>query len=380
MPPHIRLHLTRSGRLTRQQSGRAARAQQRHRTHRHRAARRARCAGPGGEAGDGVLDGHLVCLLEQRRAAGRVVAGTAGSPHSRRRRGHHCAARSASPRPNRTPHDLAVREAGLRLSVGPGDAPVIAAHDSGRSVDPLGPAVAVDAASSTCMVVARTALEAVGGVPLGRDLDIATVELFGRLRRAGGAAVVVPSAPVLDHRPVESLSSLRRPFDLDGDRWRAAVERSGPALYRVARTVPAHRLRFAITVSAPSMKVGRALGRLAPRPGTGRGATPTRPRGTGSDPRPCRRPRCALARRACRAARPRARARDSWTTSGPVGHQPPGIDRDSRVRGSRSGSGGVTPLRRTPRTRTSTPVGVLLQATDHRLFGPVDRILGTSMR
>ena len=81
-------------------------------------------------------------------------------------------------------------------------------------------------------------LEAVGGLPLADNLDIATVESLPRLQRNGGTGVVVPGAPVLDHRLITSLRSLHHPIDHADPAWRAAVERSGPALYRTARSVP----------------------------------------------------------------------------------------------------------------------------------------------
>jgi hypothetical protein len=70
----------------------------------------------------------------------------------------------------------------------------------------------------------------------------------------------VPSAVVVDHRPVATSASLTRPVRPDSPAWRALVDDAGPALLREASPLTAPRQRIAITIAAPSRKVASRWG------------------------------------------------------------------------------------------------------------------------
>ncbi|MEY2459904.1 MAG: hypothetical protein QOG30_1734, partial [Acidimicrobiaceae bacterium] len=158
----------------------------------------------------------------------------------------------ARPRAQATPHDGRVRSAGLSIDVTADGVPVVVAAGAGTVVEPDRPASEVAAASAACVLFDRAAYEKAGGLAITDDLDIALVELCTRLRSGGGRIVVEPTAVMIDHRPVRSRRQLRTPIDSDGVAWRAAIERSGPALFRSARRMAPGLLRFVITVAAPS--------------------------------------------------------------------------------------------------------------------------------
>lgn len=65
---------------------------------------------------------------------------------------------------------------------------------------------------------------------------------------------------MVDHRPVRSRRDLRGPADPAGPAWRAAIDRSGPALLRAARPLAGDSLRFVLTIAAPSAKVAARWG------------------------------------------------------------------------------------------------------------------------
>lgn len=162
-----------------------------------------------------------------------------------------------------TPHDLLVRHAGLELLIGPDGAPLPRAGSAGlgpADVDP-GPTVSATAAG---IAVDRRAWSDVGGLtpPAPGDLDAAVADLCIRLGRAGGRIEVAPHALVVDRRPVLHRSDLATPLAEDGAPWRSVVDLHGAALARLA-TGPA-RLdapsTVTITTATPSRK-------LAPRSG-----------------------------------------------------------------------------------------------------------------
>lgn len=157
-----------------------------------------------------------------------------------------------------TPHDGRVREAGWRIDLVDG-APLPRARGAGDHVERHRAVETVDAASSACLVLDRAAVERVGGLDRSLDLDAALVVLFARLRRAGHDAVVVPDALVADHRPVVDRAALTRPWSPGSSQWRAALDRAGPLLRR-AFVPGADRLSIALTVAAPSEKVAARWG------------------------------------------------------------------------------------------------------------------------
>ena len=273
------------------------------------------------------------------------------------------------PRRRGTPHDSRVRSAGLSLDLSDG-VPVVTALGAGATPAPERPAHSVGAASAACLLLERAGYQRAGGLPLADDLDVAVAELCVKLQARGGAVVVVPGSVMTDARPVPSRRALRSPIPPASRTWRAAVERSGPAFVRATRPSAACSTRFAFTVAAPSRKVAPRWGdwHLAE-------AMAAALRRRGHD---------VLLQTADRADHPAGRAADVHVV----------------VRG-------LQPVRRTPgqrhvlwiinhpesidddeldaadlvlvasplfaahlRTRTQTPVDVLLQATDHHRFYP----------
>jgi glycosyltransferase involved in cell wall biosynthesis len=160
-----------------------------------------------------------------------------------------------------TPHDLRVRELGLEVIALPSSGPVVEARGAGTRGRPDQGVVEVAASSGACLLVDRIAFDEAGGLASIEIFDAAVVDLCGRLRAGGGKVVVVPSAVVTDHRPVRSRRSLTRPIDPDSRAWRAVVDRQGPTLLQLARgdRVTEH-LRIALTVAAPSLRVAPRWG------------------------------------------------------------------------------------------------------------------------
>jgi hypothetical protein len=263
-----------------------------------------------------------------------------------------------------------VRAAGIDLEVVADGVPAPRAHGAGSVPDPAAPPFETDAASGACFVVARTQYQQVGGLSAAEDLDVAVVELSARVRERGGRILVVPGAAVVDQRPVRSWAELRGPADPHGAGWAGALARSGPLLLRSVRPQPEGDLRFALTVAAPSAKVAARWGdwhladalagalrrrghevRLQTLDHAGDPATRTADvhvvlRGTAPVPRVGRH-RHVL-----------------WIISHPEAVEDAELDAADLV------------LVASPRfaaharTRTATPVGVLLQATDAQRFFP----------
>lgn len=166
----------------------------------------------------------------------------------------------ARPLRSATAHDLSVRHRGLTVDVAD-DRPVPRALGAGERPDPTAPPADVAAASGACVVVDRRAYEDAGGLPPIADVDAALVELCARLRAAGGRVRVVPSSVVVDHRPVRSVDALAHPVEADSPSWQAVVERQGPTLVQLARghAVTA-TLTFVITVAAPDERAAAKWG------------------------------------------------------------------------------------------------------------------------
>jgi len=158
-----------------------------------------------------------------------------------------------------TPHDGRVRSAGLSLELY-GGVPVVTARGAGDTPAPQRPVHEVGAASAACLLVDRAGYQRSGGLPLTDDLDVAVAELCVKLQARGGAVVVVPGSVMTDARPVPSRRALRSPIPAASSAWRAAVERSGPAFVRATRPSSACLTRFAFTVAAPSLKVAPRWG------------------------------------------------------------------------------------------------------------------------
>jgi glycosyltransferase involved in cell wall biosynthesis len=159
-----------------------------------------------------------------------------------------------------TPHDGRVRAVGLVIDVAD-EAPILRAPDAGAApTAPPDAATPIEGASAACVLVDRRALDAAGGVPETADPDIACYELTRRLRAQGGNVVAVPGAVVVDERPVRTRRALDEPVPTDTMAWRGYVDANGPALLRAASPLPAGTLRVAFTVAAPSEKVAARWG------------------------------------------------------------------------------------------------------------------------
>lgn len=288
-----------------------------------------------------------------------VVASVPALVHPRRALGH------------ATPHDGLLRHEGLRLEATAGGVPVVRPVRAGEPADPTRPGSDVAAGSAACFVVDRSAYEAAGGLGPASDLDAAVVGLCTRLRLAGGRIVSVPAALVVDHRRVASLAALRRPIEDDGDGWSSLIREHGPALIRSVEGADLAGLRFALTVSAPSAKVAlrwgdwyfaEAMGESLRRLGhTVRLQTLDRagdPAGRACD--------VHLVLRGLAPVRRSAGQRHVlWVISHPESVEAKECDEADLVLVASERFAEAL------RSRTSTPVEVLLQATDHRRFRPL---------
>jgi hypothetical protein len=317
--------------------------------------------------------GHALCFLEptsepldpswlaRLTAAldGTTVAATPMLVHPRR------------PRASATPHDLQVRELGLDLVDTDALGPRVVAHAAGEVPHPAGRAVEVSAGSSACLVVDRAAFDEAGGLAAIDDLDAAMVDLCSRIRAGGKRVLAVPSAVVVDHRPVRSRRSLELPVDPRSPSWHAVVHRQGAALAQLARgTRLTEHLRIALTVAAPSARVASQwgdwhLGEAMARSLRRQGHSVRLQRADQADD---------LAGRSCdvhvvlRGLNPVPRTPGQrhvlWLISHPESIDQRELDEADLVLVASSRY--AAHLRRL----TDTPVEVLLQATDHRRFRP----------
>jgi Glycosyl transferases group 1 len=269
-----------------------------------------------------------------------------------------------------TPHDGLVRSAGVALRLDGVGTPTAEAIEAGATPDLAGEVTAVDAGSGAALLVDRVAYEAAGGLAAADDLDAAVVELCTHLRARGGRVVVVPGAVVVDHRPVRTRRELRFAVDPAGGGWAATVERSGSALRRAADPRACPPLQIAVTLAAPSAKVAERWGdwHLAQ-------ALAGSLRRLGQEVRvQTANQSDHLAGRSCdvhvvlRGVRPVRRTPGQhhvlWIISHPEAVDDEELDTADLVLVASPRFAGHV------RRRTSTPVEVLLQATDHRRFTP----------
>jgi Glycosyl transferases group 1 len=159
-----------------------------------------------------------------------------------------------------TAHDGLVRFAGVGLRLDGEGPPAAEALGAGTVPRPADAVTDVDAGSGAALLVDRVAYAAAGGLASADDLDAAAVELCVRLRTQGGRVVLVPGVVVVDHRAVGARRELRFAVDPTGPGWAAAIHRSGAMLRRAADTRPQPPLRLAVTVAAPSAKVAARWG------------------------------------------------------------------------------------------------------------------------
>ena len=260
-----------------------------------------------------------------------------------------------------TPADLRVEALGYDVLPGRDGAARLNARRAGTPPDGRAPVEDVASASSACFLVARHALEAIGGLDSDLDGDAAIADLCVRLRSNGGRIVAVPSAVVADHRRVDAIAQLRDPFALRNTEWSSVIDRHGPVLLHSAR--PSAAQRIAITTAAPSLKVaprwgdwhfGDALARALRRSGLDVVLQ------TARRERVRRRP---IMRRTRRAARPRVRSAYARPEPRVVGHQPSRVARNRGRRGGRSRARRVRPLR-VGTARTDIDAGRDISASD----------------
>lgn len=271
-----------------------------------------------------------------------------------------------------TEQDLLVRAEGFDVELDAAGAPIVVARSAGRDPDVTRAMSEVDAAPLRCLAVSRVAYLAAGGLrPAEVDDDVAAVDLCTRLRESGGRIRHVPQALVYDDRPVGSRRALRRPIDPSSPSWRSLVERHGASLARAAQGGGGvERPRWVISTSVPSARVAARWGDWHLAEALARSL-----RGRGVDARVQTRDRVdALAARSCDlhlvlhglapVRRTPGQRHVLWVISHPETLEAAECDAADLV------------LVASPRfaahlrSCTSTPVEVLLQATDPDRFRP----------
>jgi glycosyltransferase involved in cell wall biosynthesis len=267
-----------------------------------------------------------------------------------------------------TPHDGRVRQLGLDVVV-EGGRPSVVGHGAGTTPDVAGGVAEVAALSGPVVAIRRTAALALEpGLPAD-DLDAAVIELAVRLRHAGGKLVANPGAVVVDHSPVADPAHLDRPVPNDGERWSAVVDRVGPLLVRTAE--PERPLRLAVTISAPSTRVAprwgdwhlaEALARSLARRDV-EVALGALDRADGAVARSC--DVHLVVRGKARVRRTSGQHHVLWIMSHPDEVTTDECDEADLVLVASEAFAAHL------RTLTTTPVEVLLQATDHRRFSPL---------
>ena len=272
------------------------------------------------------------------------------------------------PRRSATPVDGTVLAAGLHLELD-GDVPVAVATQAGRPAALGGPVVPVDAVLAAGVALDRARVEQLGGLAPVGDLDAALVELASRARGAGLGVVHVPAAVVVDERPLTGPTAVGRPIDPASAAWARVIDRRGAALRRAASS--AERLEVAITIAAPSAKVAERWGDWHLAAAT---AGELERRGVGAtvrtidqvDDLAVRGADVHLVVRGLRAVRRTPGQRHVlWIISHPLDVATEELDDADLVLVASATHAAVL------RTRTDTPVEVLLQATDHHRFRPV---------
>jgi glycosyltransferase involved in cell wall biosynthesis len=269
-----------------------------------------------------------------------------------------------------TAHDGLVRAAGVGLRLSEGGVPQAVALAAGTRPRPEDGFVDVDAGSGAMLLVDRAAYEGAGGLAPNEDLDAAAVELCARLRARGGRVVLVPTAVAVDHRLVRTRRSLRFAADPTGPGWAAAIDRSGAVLRRAADGRPDPPGRFVVTVAAPSAKVAARWGdwHLAQSLAESLRRLGTEARVQTADHADDLGGRSSDVHLVIRGLQPVRRTPGQrhalWIISHPEAIDDDELDAADLVLVASSRF--ADHLRR----RTSTPVEVMLQATDHRRFRP----------
>ena len=158
-----------------------------------------------------------------------------------------------------TPHDLRTRSLGLDVRDVDGT-PEVVARAAGARPDPSADPVEVAAGTSAGILVSTDHYREAGGLAAMHDLDAALFDLCARLRAGSSRVLAVPAAGLADHRPVASLSALTRPIE-DVPDWGRVVERQETTLHQLAHHTPVtEHLLVHVTVAAPSTRVAHRWG------------------------------------------------------------------------------------------------------------------------
>jgi glycosyltransferase involved in cell wall biosynthesis len=210
--------------------------------------------------GAGAAAGDVLCFLPSaaKPVTPDVVARLAAALH-----GDIAAATPTLLHPDRrgrgvTEHDLLVRCEGFDLEADPHGAPRIVARHAGA--EPTVRCAPEDVAAGPLQLLTVDAAEftAVGGLDSSDEFDVAAIDLCTRIRRRGGRVVHVPHAFAYDERAVPSRGALHSPVDASVRAWADVIDRHGPWLVRSVR--PDSRPRWVITTAVPSAKIARLWG------------------------------------------------------------------------------------------------------------------------
>lgn len=303
-----------------------------------------------------------------------------------------CAVLVHPSRPTRsaTPHDLLVRSAGLAVRPDGGSSVRIEACAAGRGVSEVTgpdrtarPGSEVDVGAPpdpSCPLLAHgavvldaSALRLSGGLRPASSPDVAIVDLSLRLLRTSPAARLTATPEVLafDHRPVRGAADLIGPFSDRDDGWTALLADHGSALRRLAHADRSRQLDVVITVASPSAKVAehwgdwhlaeglaRALGRSGHRARVQTLADADSDASRLADLH-------LVLRGLARVPRVDGQRHALWIISHPEDLDPEEIDAADVVFVASEAYAQAL------RAQTSTPVVVLLQATDPDRFKPV---------
>ena len=269
-----------------------------------------------------------------------------------------------------TPHDCLIRSAGFEVlpdtSGAPSVVPLLAGSIVSRAVDRT-----VDLAGGAMLLVDRQAAVAAGGFDRWGSADACAVDLCSRLNRRARAVTVASAALGIDHRDVTDRRGLRRPFDETAPVWCDLLERCGPALRRSAATDRNAPTSFTFAVAAPSPKVAdrwgdwhlaEAMSRALRSAGYGAAVHTQSER---NDPGALCADVQVVVRGLAGSTPTPGRHQVLWVISHPEDLQITECDRaDLVLVASKLYADHLATL-------TSTPVGVLLQATDTARFRPV---------
>lgn len=197
--------------------------------------------GPATEAGASAIDRLARVATDEGVIAGPIVA------------------HPARPWREATAHDGRVRTVGLAIEQAADGTPTLrhvgAGADPSRVLPPTAPAALTGAA----LAVRAEAWGTAGGLSRSpvTDLDAAVVDLSLRLGAVGCPVRIVPDAVVVDRRAIRRRQDLRGPLADDGPAWRGLVERHGR---RLVPRADDGRLRVALSTATPSRKMAPTSG------------------------------------------------------------------------------------------------------------------------